>query len=129
LIEATAFIPRSDIYDLPRRESWGSGRVTLLGDAAHPMAPALGQGACQAIEDGIVLGRELRADLDQAAALRTYETKRIARTAPIVKRARMQGKLMQGDNPVMAAVRTASFKLAPESKVLASFQKLLTFEG
>lgn len=129
MIEATPFIPRTDIYDLPRRESWGSGRVTLLGDAAHPMAPALGQGACQAIEDGIVLARELGADRDPAAALRAYETKRIARTAPIVKRARMQGKLMQGDNPAIAAVRTASFKLAPESKVLASFQKLLTFEG
>lgn len=129
LIEATANIPRTDIYDLPRRESWGSGRVTLLGDAAHPMAPALGQGACQAIEDGIILARELGADRDPAEALRTYETKRIARTAPIVKRARMQGKLMQGDNPVMAAARTASFKFAPKSKVLASFQKLLTFEG
>ena len=39
---------------------WGMGRVTLLGDAAHPMTPNLGQGACQAIEDAVVLARCLR---------------------------------------------------------------------
>lgn len=129
MIEATAFIPRADIYDLPRRESWGAGRVTLLGDAAHPMAPALGQGACQAIEDAVILARCLSADGDRASALRTYETQRIARTAPIVKRARMQGKLMQGDNPAIRAARWGSFKFAPTSQVLKSFQKLLTFPG
>jgi 2-polyprenyl-6-methoxyphenol hydroxylase-like FAD-dependent oxidoreductase len=129
MIEATDVIPRSDIYDLPRRESWGAGRVTLLGDAAHPMAPALGQGACQAIEDGVFLGRFLKTDGDPAAALRGYEQKRIARTAPIAKRARMQGKLMQGDNAAIKVARYASFRFAPESQVLKSFQKLLTFEG
>jgi 2-polyprenyl-6-methoxyphenol hydroxylase-like FAD-dependent oxidoreductase len=129
LIEATDVIPRTDIYDLPRRESWGSGRVTLLGDAAHPMAPALGQGACQAIEDAVVLGHHLGSDGDPAAALRSYEAARIERTAPIVKRARMQGRLMQGDNAAIRLARNASFKFAPQRQVLKSFQKLLTFPG
>lgn len=122
-------IARSDIYDLPRRESWGQGRVTLLGDAAHPMVPALGQGACQAIEDGVVLGRILGAADDDAAALKAYESKRIERTAPIVKRARMQGKLMQGDNPAMEVVRSNFFRFAPKKQVLKGFQEFLTFEG
>jgi 2-polyprenyl-6-methoxyphenol hydroxylase-like FAD-dependent oxidoreductase len=129
MIEATDVIPRTDIYDLPRRESWGAGRVTLLGDAAHPMAPALGQGACQAIEDGVFLGRFLKGDADPADALRRYEQKRIERTAPIAKRAGMQGKLMQGDNPAIRVARYASFKFAPERQVLKSFQKLLTFDA
>jgi 2-polyprenyl-6-methoxyphenol hydroxylase-like FAD-dependent oxidoreductase len=129
MIEATQFIPRTDIYDLPRRERWGDGRVTLLGDAAHPMAPALGQGACQAIEDAVILARCLSANEDPAAALRTYETQRIERTAPIVKRARMQGKLMQGDNALIRVARWGSFRFAPTSQVLKSFQKLLTFPG
>ena len=128
LIEATEFIPRSDIYDMPRRDAWGSGRVTLVGDAAHPMVPALGQGACQAIEDAVVLGRCISADGDPASALRAYEARRIARTAPIVKRARMQGKLMQGDNAAIRVARDLSFRFAPTGQVLKSFQKLLTFE-
>ena len=126
-IEATDQIPRSDIYDLDRRDAWGSGRVTLVGDAAHPMVPALGQGACQAIEDGVVLARCVSADGDPVSALRTYEAKRIARTAPIVKRARAQGKLMQGDNTVMRLARDLSFRLAPTGQVLKSFQKVLTY--
>jgi 2-polyprenyl-6-methoxyphenol hydroxylase-like FAD-dependent oxidoreductase len=122
-------IARSDIYDLPRRDSWGQGRVTLLGDAAHPMVPALGQGACQAIEDGVILGKMLGASEDDAATLRAYETKRIERTAPIVKRARMQGKLMQGDNAVMDVVRANFFRFAPTKQVLKGFQEFLTYEG
>lgn len=58
LISATeeAAILRTDIYDRdPVKKRWGAGRVTLLGDAAHPMTPDLGQGACQAIEDAVAL--------------------------------------------------------------------------
>ena len=44
----------------PPQVTWSSGRVCLLGDAAHPMMPNLGQGGCMAIEDAFVLGRELR---------------------------------------------------------------------
>lgn len=124
-----AYIARSDIYDLPRRESWGSGRVTLLGDAAHSMVPALGQGACQAIEDGVVLGKILGAAEDDPAAIKAYEQRRIERTAPIVKRARMQGGLMQGNNPVMSVVRANFFRFAPQKQVLKGFQEFLTFEG
>jgi 2-polyprenyl-6-methoxyphenol hydroxylase-like FAD-dependent oxidoreductase len=122
-------LARSDIYDLPRRETWGRGRVTLLGDAAHSMVPALGQGACQAIEDAVVLGRLLGGSEDDPAALKEYERKRIARTAPIVKRARMQGKLMQGDNPLMSVVRSGFFRFAPQKQVLKGFEEFLTFEG
>src|SRR5262249_53383280 len=59
LLEATddSAVLRNDVYDLDPLPRWGRGRVTLLGDAAHPCAPTLGQGACQAIEDAVVLGR------------------------------------------------------------------------
>ena len=49
-------ILRNDIYDREPLERWGEGKATLLGDAAHPMTLNLGQGACQAIEDAVVLG-------------------------------------------------------------------------
>jgi salicylate hydroxylase len=67
---------------LPR---WTWGRVTLLGDAAHPMLPFLGQGAAQGLEDAAVLAGCLAADGDPERALRRYELARLAR-ASLVQR-------------------------------------------
>jgi salicylate hydroxylase len=65
--------------------SWSVGRVTLLGDACHPMLPYLGQGANMAIEDGYVLGRCLDAFADDIpAGLRSYEAARLPRTTRVV---------------------------------------------
>jgi 2-polyprenyl-6-methoxyphenol hydroxylase-like FAD-dependent oxidoreductase len=73
-------IGRADMYDRPPSKLWGTGRVTLLGDAAHAMTNALGQGANQAIEDALVLARCLgEAPGEPAAALRSYEAARIPR--------------------------------------------------
>jgi salicylate hydroxylase len=63
--------------------TWGNGRVTLLGDAAHPMLPYLAQGAAMAIEDAAVLAACLDRNPDVAAALRTYEATRLPRTARV----------------------------------------------
>ncbi|MDX2222498.1 MAG: FAD-dependent monooxygenase [Rhodospirillaceae bacterium] len=60
-------------------KGWTQGRIALLGDAAHPMLPFMGQGAAQAIEDGVILARCLIAEPDPVAALRRYERARIAR--------------------------------------------------
>ena len=58
LLDNTPFdeIEQRDLYDRPPQVTWSSGRVCLLGDAAHPMMPNLGQGGCMAIEDAFVLG-------------------------------------------------------------------------
>jgi salicylate hydroxylase len=72
--------------------AWGHGAITLLGDAAHPMLPYLAQGAAMAIEDAWVLARALaeRRD-DAAAALRSYERERQARTARVQHAAHRTG--------------------------------------
>ena len=61
LIESTPeeIIDRQDVYDRDPVSRWSDRRVTLLGDAAHPTMPSLGQGAGMAIEDGVVVAREL----------------------------------------------------------------------
>ena len=72
--------------------SWTSGRATLLGDAAHPMLPYLGQGAGQAIEDSCVLATALSVLPDDlGAALQLYERSRLPRTTRVVLGARTRG--------------------------------------
>lgn len=75
-------------------DTWTFGRVTLLGDAAHPTTQYLAQGACMALEDAVTLGECLRiTDDDLPEALRRYEQARVARTARIVLSAREMGRI------------------------------------
>jgi 2-polyprenyl-6-methoxyphenol hydroxylase-like FAD-dependent oxidoreductase len=101
VIESTPdeIIDRQDVYDRDPVSHWSDRRVTLLGDAAHPTLPSLGQGAGMAIEDGAVVAREL-ATANAAetgdgveAALKRYEEARIPRTAGIVGRSRKMSRL------------------------------------
>lgn len=107
-------IRRDDIYDREPVKRWGAGRVTLLGDAAHPMTPNLGQGACQAIEDALVLARCLRERAGVEAALRLYEDRRAGRTAAIVRLSRRMGRVGQLENPALCRLRDAAVKRMPD---------------
>ena len=74
--------------------TWSFGRVTLLGDAAHPTTQYMAQGACMAMEDAVTLGEALRVNGDAwAPALGLYERSRVARTARIVLSSRQMGRL------------------------------------
>jgi 2-polyprenyl-6-methoxyphenol hydroxylase-like FAD-dependent oxidoreductase len=117
LIEATdeTEILRHDIYDRAPARRWGEGRVTVLGDAAHPMTPNLAQGAGMAIEDGAALARWLDRSSEVSAALRGYEQERQARTAPLVLQSRRMGWLAQLEHPVACLVRDHVVKLTPAS--------------
>ena len=107
LVEATpeTAILRNDIYDRPPLKSWGRGCLTLLGDAAHPMTPNLGQGACQALEDAVVLAKQLRGTADIVTALRTYEAVRIPRTSMLVQQSQRIGWVGQWENAAAVAIR------------------------
>lgn len=73
---------------------WTHGRVTLLGDAAHPTTQYMAQGACMAVEDAVTLGEALRVHAnDWAQALALYQRSRVARTARIVLSSREMGRL------------------------------------
>ena len=74
--------------------TWSQGRVTLLGDAAHPMLQYLAQGACMAMEDAVTLGEALRVSQgDFAAAFAVYEKSRVTRTARVLLFAREMGRI------------------------------------
>ena len=110
LIRATpgSEILRNDIHDRPTADRWGEGRLTLLGDAAHPMTPNLGQGACQALEDAVVLARCLGQQPDPAMALRQYEAERLPRTNTLVTLSRRVGTIGQFQQPLAVYLRNAA---------------------
>ncbi len=113
VIAATPEILRNDILDRPPTRTWGRGRITLLGDAAHPTAPNLGQGACQALEDAVVLADLLRRESDVAKALRIYERQRQRRTNSLTKEAFRLGRILQVENPVAQWLRNTSARCFP----------------
>ncbi len=114
LIEATdeEAILRNDIYDRRPVRHWGSGRVTLLGDAAHPPTPNLGQGACQALEDALVLAGCLAEQREPVAALRVYEARRMKRSAAIIEQSYLFGKIGQWEHPLLCSLRDGLTPLA-----------------
>ena len=75
-------------------KSWTSGRITLLGDAAHPMLQYLAQGACMATEDAVVLAQKVAASPDDPArAFKAYEQERYLRTGRTQIMARVYGEV------------------------------------
>jgi len=81
------------VYDRDPIQQWTKGRITILGDAAHPMLSYLGQGAGQAIEDGVVMAAALAAQTDDLpAALKRYERSRLPRASRVVLASRARGE-------------------------------------
>jgi len=100
------------------------GRVTMLGDAAHPMTPFLGQGACLAIEDALVLGRAFAAASSFAEAFAIYENTRKARAngAQLASRQQadeLQGVTERGANPGAHAESRGMYDYNPATVPLA----------
>lgn len=129
LIEATEddAILRNDIYDREPLETWSNERVTLLGDAAHPMTPNLGQGACQAIEDAVVLADCFGEGDDPASILRAYEARRTDRANTIVKQSRRVGWVAQWENTVACRLRDLAVKSVPSSLQLKQLERVVGY--
>ncbi|MFG2712953.1 FAD-dependent monooxygenase [Streptomyces goshikiensis] len=122
-----AAVLRHDLYDLavplPR---YHAGRLAWVGDAAHAMTPNLGQGGCQAIEDGVVLARLLDGD-DVPAALAAYTRARHARTDAIRIRSRRAGRVAALTHPVAVAVRDLAVRATPARAAQRALDGLFGF--
>lgn len=130
IIEATPenAILRNDIYDRLPLPHWTQGRVTLLGDAAHPMTPNLGQGACQALEDALVLAQCLEQTTNVCVALQLYQARRIPRTTQIVKQSWNMGRVAQWKNPLLCKLRDTSLRWTPAMLQVAAFEQMAGYE-
>ena len=104
----------ADFYDsIPR--TLVRGRVALLGDAAHPMTPDLGQGACQGIEDAVVLAACMRRADDPELALASYETLRLPRVRAVVRGSRRLGQLATAKSVAVVGLRNLLSRHMPSS--------------
>jgi 2-polyprenyl-6-methoxyphenol hydroxylase-like FAD-dependent oxidoreductase len=110
-----------ELFDRDPGGAWGTGPVTLLGDAAHPMLPHTGQGAAQALEDSVALGLALSGGGSVDAALRRYEQVRGKRTAALVRRGRRIARVTTTHRRFVEAVRDGAIRLMPDWVLLASF--------
>jgi 2-polyprenyl-6-methoxyphenol hydroxylase-like FAD-dependent oxidoreductase len=118
-------ILRNDIYDLKPLKHWSMGHVTLLGDAAHLMTPNLGQGACQALEDAVVLTACFCRTNTIPEALQQYEQERIPRTSAIVTQSARTGKIAQWEHPLACRIRNQLIKLVPPSFQMKQFEAVI----
>jgi 2-polyprenyl-6-methoxyphenol hydroxylase-like FAD-dependent oxidoreductase len=118
LIAGTQQVFKWALFDRPPLEQWTRGRVTLLGDAAHPMLPYLAQGAGQSIEDAALLSHCLatgREDLQ--GALGKYADIRHDRTAALQAASREAGRLVRLTDPVEVEARNVQLGASPEAAV------------
>ena len=114
LLELIGAVPDDELfkwglYDRKPLDNWVSGRVAILGDAAHPMTPFLGQGAAMAIEDAVVLARALERSDDVETALTSYQTTRRDRGNNVAIWSWEEGRALQ--DPTIEARGAAGYGL------------------
>ena len=105
----------NDISDIKPLNKFSFGRTVLIGDAAHATTPNMGQGACQAIEDAVVLGQCIVENPDFEAAFKMFEERRLKRTKWITDTSRKIGRIAQLENPILISLRNALMRSVPSS--------------
>ena len=121
-----------ELFDRDPLPYWGTHQVTLLGDAAHPLLPHTGQGAAQALEDAVALGRVLAHERHIPDALRHYERVRARRATALLHQGRRYASAMRTINPLFCWARDTTVRVVPKWMVVASFvmgQKTDPYEG
>lgn len=108
-------ILQNDLVDRAPAGRYARGRVVLLGDAAHPTTPNLGQGANMAIDDAIALARALRDEADVPRALARYERERLPRTRRIVQQSWDFGRMCTWRSAPAVWLRERMFRLTPRA--------------
>ncbi|WP_197380136.1 FAD-dependent oxidoreductase [Mycolicibacterium mengxianglii] len=117
IIGATApgEVLRNDLYDRASARQWTRGPVVLVGDAAHPMRPHLGQGGCQGLEDAATLAFLVAQAPDIAGAFSHFAATRRPRTTSLVRESALIGKLLNLRPAALSALAGRASGLIPEA--------------
>jgi 2-polyprenyl-6-methoxyphenol hydroxylase-like FAD-dependent oxidoreductase len=117
------------LYDRDPIGRFHEGRVCLLGDAAHPTTPNLGQGAAMAIESAIVLSRCLNGSADVEQSFSAYERVRSPRTRGVTTTSRRLGRVAQLENGFLRSLRNLFVRLTPKSVQLKQLRTLVDYDA
>ncbi|WP_251399703.1 FAD-dependent monooxygenase [Metabacillus litoralis] len=118
-------ITRKVIYDLKPLQNWSKGRVLLIGDAAHPTTPNLGQGACMALEDAVILAQTLEKGNSISHTVKTFEDMRMDRAKFIVNSSWVLGKIAQIENKLFCEFRNRLVKIGPSIQRNSNFNRII----
>lgn len=105
----------AEISDLKSTNNWFKENVCLIGDAAHAMTPNMGQGACQAIEDGYILSECLNKKETTSKAFKEFQKLRLPKAHQVVKASWMIGKIAHLSNPILIGIRNQMIQVIPSS--------------
>ncbi|MFN3874022.1 MAG: FAD-dependent monooxygenase [Ignavibacterium sp.] len=117
-------IIKNHICDIKPLSRFAFDKVLLIGDAAHATTPNLGQGACQAIEDVMVLHQEIASGKNFPSAFKSFERRRLEKTKFIINTSRKLGAFGQLENKLLIGLRNIAFKLIPEFLTEYQFKKI-----
>lgn len=114
----------NDIIDLEPMPRFAFDNLVFVGDAAHATTPNMGQGACQAIEDAIVLAQCLQQNAAVKEAFALFEQRRLKRVHWVVNQSHILGKIAQWENPLLRGLRNTAFRLTPDSVMTKQQEKI-----
>ena len=112
---APADVLRNDLYDRAAARTWARGPVLLVGDAAHPMRPHLGQGGCQGIEDAAILGAFVERSTDLSTAFARFAAFRRSRIRSLVRKSALLGRMVNLRPVLLSAAACRASALVPEA--------------
>ena len=127
LISNTENILKNSLIDRKPHKGWTKGNVTLLGDAAHPTTPNLGQGGCMAIEGAYILAKSIEKYGLSPKAFHRYEELQFPRSENIVNQSLKMGKIGQLENPVLIGLRNFAIKAMPSSVAIKMIDKYFSY--
>jgi 2-polyprenyl-6-methoxyphenol hydroxylase-like FAD-dependent oxidoreductase len=106
----------NDLYDRDEARHWSRGPILVVGDAAHPMRPHLGQGGCQGLEDAAILARFLDGD-DVATAFARFAAFRRPRVRSLMRESALIGRIVNIRPAFLSALASRATVLGPEALV------------
>lgn len=109
---------RDDLYDRAQARCWARGPIVLVGDAAHPMRPHLGQGGCQGLEDAAILTAFVGQAPDLPAAFARFAAFRRPRVTAIVRESAWLGRAVNLRPAFLSAAASRATALVPESLLM-----------
>jgi 2-polyprenyl-6-methoxyphenol hydroxylase-like FAD-dependent oxidoreductase len=125
----TQDILKTDISDLKSLPRWSSGRIGLIGDAAHATTPNLGQGGAMAVEDALALADAFKRLGLNEAAWKRFEQLRRKKVDWTVSTSRSIGKICHLGNPLFRSLRNIALKKTPDSVTHKQVQRIYTLES